>query len=166
MSDDLVKRLNDARDFPSNTCGASRHAAMIAEALCKLEDYPMLVEEPEHCGESIAATVAALWECRADLRKMALDLIAADGQAAEAYQAQLAAEAKLATCEKYRDAYAESDRIGTQAVCDLEAKLDRLVRASTKVHDSHWYSTDGTIEGMFDLGEALRLAQLKGETDA
>jgi outer membrane murein-binding lipoprotein Lpp len=32
-------------------------------------------------------------------------------------------EAKLAICEKYRDAYAECDRIGTQAVRDLEAKL-------------------------------------------
>ena len=67
MSDDLVKRMNDARDFPANTCGASRHAAMIAEALCKREDYPMLAEEPEHCGGSIAATVEALWECRAKL---------------------------------------------------------------------------------------------------
>ena len=34
-------------------------------------------------------------------------------------------EAKLATCEKYRDAYAEMDRIGTEAVRDLEAKLKR-----------------------------------------
>lgn len=67
MSDDLVKRMNNARDFPANTCGASRHAAMIAEALCRREDYPMLAEEPEHCGGSIAATVAALWECRAKL---------------------------------------------------------------------------------------------------
>ena len=32
-------------------------------------------------------------------------------------------EAKLATCEKYRDAYDEMGRIGTQAVRDLEAKL-------------------------------------------
>jgi hypothetical protein len=32
-------------------------------------------------------------------------------------------EAKLTACEKYRDAYAECDRIGTQAVRDLEAKL-------------------------------------------
>jgi hypothetical protein len=31
--------------------------------------------------------------------------------------------AKLATCEKYRDAYAECDRIGTQAVRDLEVGL-------------------------------------------
>ena len=35
-------------------------------------------------------------ELEADLRKMALDCLAADGQAADAYQAQLAAEAKLA----------------------------------------------------------------------
>ena len=69
MSDDLVKLMNDARDFPANTCGASRHAAMIAEALCSGEDYPMLAEEPDHCGGSIAATVAALWECRTKLER-------------------------------------------------------------------------------------------------
>jgi chromosome segregation ATPase len=34
-----------------------------------------------------------------------------------------ALEAKLAICEKYRDAYAECDRIGTQAVRDMEVKL-------------------------------------------
>jgi hypothetical protein len=67
QQDDLVKRMNDARDFPANTCGASRHAAMIAEALCSGDDYPMLAEEPDHCGGSIAATVAALWECRTKL---------------------------------------------------------------------------------------------------
>jgi hypothetical protein len=37
--------------------------------------------------------------------------------------------AKLATCEKYRDAYAEMGRIGTQAVRDLEAKLAKAVEA-------------------------------------
>jgi hypothetical protein len=67
QQDDLVRQMNDARDFPANTCGASRHAAMIAEALCSGDDYPMLAEEPDHCGESIAATVAALWECRTKL---------------------------------------------------------------------------------------------------
>ena len=38
-------------------------------------------------------------ELEADLRKMALDYLAADGQAAEAYQAQLAAEARLEELE-------------------------------------------------------------------
>ena len=41
-------------------------------------------------------------------------------------------EAKLATCEKYRDAYAECDRIGTQAVRDLEAKLTKAVEDAEK----------------------------------
>lgn len=38
-------------------------------------------------------------------------------------------EDKLATCEKHRDAYAECDRIGTQAMRDLEAKLAKAVDA-------------------------------------
>ena len=39
-------------------------------------------------------------ELEADLRKTALDYLAADGQAAEAYQAQLAAEARIEELEK------------------------------------------------------------------
>lgn len=39
---------------------------------------------------------------------------------------------KLATCEKYRDAYAEMDKIGTQAMRDLEAKLAKAVEAVDK----------------------------------
>ena len=42
-------------------------------------------------------------------------------------------EAKLAICEKYKAAYAECDRIGTQAVCDLEAKLNKAIGALEKV---------------------------------
>jgi uncharacterized iron-regulated protein len=37
--------------------------------------------------------------------------------------------AKLATCEKYRDAYVEMDMIGTQDVRDLDAKLAKAVDA-------------------------------------
>ena len=44
--------------------------------------------------------------------------------------------AKLATCEKYRDAYAECDRIGTQAVRDLEAKLAK----------AEWLLTDSAVQ--------------------
>jgi len=42
-------------------------------------------------------------------------------------------EAKLATCEKYKAAYAECDRIGTQAVRDLEDKLQKAVQALTEL---------------------------------
>ena len=44
--------------------------------------------------------------------------------------------AELSTCEKYRDAYAECDRIGTQAVRDLEAKLAKVVAAAGKMLDA------------------------------
>jgi hypothetical protein len=37
--------------------------------------------------------------------------------------------AKLATCEKYRDAYDKMGRIGTEAYRDLEAKLAKAVEA-------------------------------------
>jgi hypothetical protein len=36
-------------------------------------------------------------------------------------------EAKLATCEKYRDAYDKMGRIGTEAYRELEAKLAKAV---------------------------------------
>ncbi len=42
-------------------------------------------------------------------------------------QALIIAEAKLATCEKYRDAYDKMGRIGTEAYRDLEAKLAKAV---------------------------------------
>ena len=59
---------------------------------------------------------------------------------------------KLATCEKYRDAYAECDRIGTQAVRDLEAKLAKAVDAL------QWCA----MYGDGDVALAT-LAEIKGE---
>ena len=69
---------------------------------------------------------------------------------------------KLATCEKYRDAYAECDRIGTQAVRDLEAKLAKAVEALGDI------SGNGNAAGrspqlMSDKARAT-LAEIKGES--
>jgi len=48
------------------------------------------------------------------LRQMALDYLAAEGQAAEAYQAQLAAEAKAASItERLRDAWLVRDLVSS-----------------------------------------------------
>jgi hypothetical protein len=52
-----------------------------------------------------------------------------------------AAEAKLATCEKYRDAYAECDRIGTQAVRDLEAKVEAMRGALERIGEGRFGTT-------------------------
>ena len=67
---DKLAEMDAARDFPANTCPASRHAQMIAEALIRGKPYAMLTEEPEHCGESIAAVVTALYEARSKLKQL------------------------------------------------------------------------------------------------
>lgn len=55
----ISKILRDARNFPHNTCPASRHAALIAHELARKGD-----EESLWKAESIATTVAALWKAR------------------------------------------------------------------------------------------------------
>lgn len=64
------KRADKARDFPTHTDPASRHAYIMADTMVKKRGYPMLAEEPWHCAISIMATVAALWETRAALAKL------------------------------------------------------------------------------------------------
>jgi len=43
---------------------------MIAMALIRGRGFPMLAEEPEHCGVSIAVTVGALWRARTEIERL------------------------------------------------------------------------------------------------
>jgi hypothetical protein len=43
---------------------------MIATALIQRGEYPMLAEEPEHCGISIAVTVELLWKARREIERL------------------------------------------------------------------------------------------------
>lgn len=52
------------------TCPASRHTAMIGEALAKRGKYPMIQDEPEHVAGSLLSTVASLWKARAELLRL------------------------------------------------------------------------------------------------
>jgi hypothetical protein len=61
------EQISDARNFPHNTCPASRHAEIIGKALVNGKPYPMLTEEPEHCGESILSVVQSLYAARTKL---------------------------------------------------------------------------------------------------
>lgn len=65
-----LKAMRQARDFPANTCAGSRHAALMAEHLIRRGPLPMLTDEPRHCGESIAHTVAALWRARTEIERL------------------------------------------------------------------------------------------------
>jgi hypothetical protein len=74
----------------------------------------------------------------------------------EAAAAIEALEAKLATCEKYRDAYAEMDRIGTQAVRDLEAKLAKAVEAL------RWQADQPEAHPFMAIAARTALAEVEG----
>lgn len=60
----LKRRVSKARNFPANTCPASRHLHMIADALAARKPYWMLLEEPEHVAETMLTVLASLWETR------------------------------------------------------------------------------------------------------
>lgn len=62
-----LAQMEKARDFPANTCAASRHLALLAEAILRGEPCPHLADDPQHCAESMAWTVAALWHARTEL---------------------------------------------------------------------------------------------------
>jgi hypothetical protein len=79
-------------------------------------------------------------------------------------------EAKLATCEKYRAAYAECDRIGAQAVRDLEAKLGKAVEALMAWKHYNESDEEDHVSLMLNYGEAMEktrttLAELTGGKD-
>ena len=74
----LRRRVNRARNFPANTCPASRHVQIMADNLTRKGGYPMLTEEPEHCAGSLYAVLASLWEDRTLLMKLAHAFYAGD----------------------------------------------------------------------------------------
>ena len=89
MTDDLVKRLR---------LGAC--ALEIEQAADRIEVLDDIIRHDRERIVELVSMVnskdARIEELEADLRRSALNYIAAHGQAAEAYQAQLKAEAKLA----------------------------------------------------------------------
>lgn len=71
----IRRRVDRARNFPTNTDPFSRHLHIMADCLLKPKKdgslrYPMFAEEPEHCAESIYVTLASLWESRTELAKL------------------------------------------------------------------------------------------------
>lgn len=65
----VLARMRRARNFPEGTDPASRHAAMIAEALMTGR-RDLLDDEPVHCGVSIGVTVELLWKARAEIVRL------------------------------------------------------------------------------------------------
>ena len=105
---DILKRMNAARSA-AVTCSASRHAAQIGAALVLHDGDWRLMNAPRECGESLAATVAALWGARAEVERLRTDLETAE----RALDAQT-------------DFRAEIERLRAQ-VAALQARVDALM---------------------------------------
>lgn len=68
-----LKRANKARKGSPEvcvTCSASRHTALIGEALAKGKKYHMIDEEPEHVAVSLLSTAASLWKARLEIARL------------------------------------------------------------------------------------------------
>lgn len=64
------RRVNRARNFPENTCSASRHLHLMANQLAAGKLYPMLQEEPAHCAMTMLAVLESLWKARTELARL------------------------------------------------------------------------------------------------
>jgi hypothetical protein len=62
----LRRRVNRARQFPANTCPASRHLHLIADDL--LRGTP--IDDQEHCAETMLSVLESLWKARTDLARL------------------------------------------------------------------------------------------------
>ena len=130
----------------------------IAQHLDKREDWDALQEvtvELEQAEARIEELERAV-RYEADIAQQALD-------------SRKELQAKLATCRKYRDAYAECDRISTHA---LRKAVEALEKLADCVDDGCFCSEMEMATAMDNVRTTLAelssvsCANLKGETDA
>lgn len=89
----LLTAVNAARNFPINTCPASRHVQMAAELLMKHGRHVMIEEEPEHIAGSMLSVVASLFEARTMFADAGIDWFPAEKRRAiETYRERRARE--------------------------------------------------------------------------
>lgn len=104
-----------------------------------LRDLPFL--RAAEAADRIEALTEQLEAARADAKEAEAYAEELQGDLTELCRQLIATEDKLATCEKYRDAYDKMGRIGTEAYRDLEAKLAKAVegldKAAALIEDRH-----------------------------
>lgn len=124
------------RSLSMVTCAASRHAAQIGETLVSNKPYHMVADEPAECGESILATVAALWEARAQIAEQArmIETYLADITGDQAEIARLRDLLRLASC----GATAERQPSVAPAAIEEDAARYRWLAAHARSTTEHW----------------------------
>lgn len=78
-----AKRADEARNFPANTCPASRHVQMIGDILAKGKCYPMIDENPEDVAGSMLDTVASLYRARTEIAALEATVARLSGPVSE-----------------------------------------------------------------------------------
>lgn len=111
-SPDLVERANRARRFPANTCGASRHAQGVAEAMMQGDVLPEVTDDPTHIGESILSTVAALYEARSEITRLRAEV------------------------EALRERLFAAEMVTERAMIDASVKFHRELRAANAAEEA------------------------------
>lgn len=81
-----IKIMASSRNFPHNTCPASRHVQSMIEALWQDGKYPMFDEDPKHCAGSLASVVSSLYQTRSFLQSIGYDWRMGENQTVEWYQ--------------------------------------------------------------------------------
>ena len=66
----LRRRVNRARNFPANTCPASRHLHLMADGLIRYGKDCNIADEPERSAGSMYSVLESLWKARTELAKM------------------------------------------------------------------------------------------------
>jgi hypothetical protein len=66
------RRTNRVRNFPVNTCPASRHLHMIADALLSPKRTARMEDlwEPAHMAETMLSVLESLWKTRNELERL------------------------------------------------------------------------------------------------
>jgi hypothetical protein len=68
--ENVRRRVNRARNFPTNTCPASRHVHLVAEQLLSDKDYWLTHPiDRKHLAGSMLSVLESLWKARTKLAK-------------------------------------------------------------------------------------------------
>jgi hypothetical protein len=69
-----VERVWKARNFPTNTCAASRITEELGFSLVEYLPFPLLYEEPKEVGTCLLSTAASLYEARTEIERLKAEL--------------------------------------------------------------------------------------------
>lgn len=148
---DVIHRLSQAQGYDGDAVGCALCTDADAaiwhndEPIC--QDCANRIMERAHESAGVSALIARIRELEGANRELALDVLAASGQAQEAYEAQLAAEAKLVEVEKERDRWEAAAQNHARWQIAAEATVATLTAQVEAMRGALEYYKDTFCEG-------------------